>query len=505
MNSLLSNTEEDLFFATESIDISDTVSFLSRHMQNKLYYNPSPFRTYSNSKLSGNYATKNLRETVFISCLFENIDLSEAGLAGSVFEKAIFKNGNYKNTNFHSSDFRNTSFDNVHLINTSFDKSVFWNSNFSNSTFDNVSFCDCIFINCVFSGCIWTVRVENAIFDNCIIKDTVFRHMNFEFSTFRNIHIENSKLPYPTIPYIYGGLEYLMTTKDKVRITSQTNKKGITKEEYLLCIDQLEKYYIYTQNYFPLSNILISKREYSKALASIRKGFELSILLRRFRMLPNYCKMLAYIPGADIHTKQSLYTGMLEYIENASLKDFERENLSMYLPQVTSMLLKDSLSNCVYFFIDTNIDGKDTRKISILYEVIDNLFSGICTYSIQLRHDSPLTALIQFFTDPSNETLVLQILQTTFIGVQTAFIGAQTRSIIQSNKISKESDTKNANNTEGLFADEKNIEKKQSDALKKITDNNIVFSRCSITINGNVYTKVGKKSSIYLQREYVEF
>ena len=31
---------------------------------------------------------------VFISCLFENIDLSEAGLAGSVFEKAIFKNGN---------------------------------------------------------------------------------------------------------------------------------------------------------------------------------------------------------------------------------------------------------------------------------------------------------------------------------------------------------------------------------------------------------------------------
>lgn len=492
MNTIISKTEEDLFFNTESIDISEIVSSLSMHMKNKMYYNQSPFRTYKNSRISENYATKNLRETVYISCLFENVDLSEAGLAGSIFEQNIFKNGDYNNTNFHSSDFRNTSFDSTYLINTSFDKSVFWNSDFSNCTFDNVSFCDCIFINCTFSDCIWNIRVENAIFDNCIIKNVVFKHMNFEFSTFRNVHIDNSKLPFPTIPYIYGGLEYLMTTTDAVRITSQTNKKGISKEEYLACIGQLEKYYIYTQNFFPLSNILIAKKEYARALTSIRKGIEFSILLRRFRMLPNYCKMLAYIPTADIHTRQNLYSSMLEYIDNASLKDYERENLSIYLPQVTSMLLKDSLYDCVYFYIDTNIDGKDTKNISVLYEIIDNLFLEICTYSIQLRHNSPITGLIQFFTDPSNETLVLQILQTTFIGAQTAFIAAQTSSIIRSNKSSKEVKTKKINNN-CLSNEEKRIEKRQSDALTKMANNNIVFSHCSVTINGNVYMKADKK------------
>ena len=54
MNTIISKTEEDLFFNTESIDISEIVSSLSMHMKNKMYYNPSPFRTYKNSRISEN-------------------------------------------------------------------------------------------------------------------------------------------------------------------------------------------------------------------------------------------------------------------------------------------------------------------------------------------------------------------------------------------------------------------------------------------------------------------
>lgn len=479
MNNIDIQQSEQDYFNIERIDIDNVANALSSHMRNKLYFNPSPFRTFKEANISDNFSTKNLRETIFVSCTFKDSDLAGTGLAGSVFNKVTFGEGNYNNTNFHSSDFRDCTFKNCHLLNTSFDKSVFWQTHFHNCNLDNVSMCDCKFINCSFSECTWTVRLENTLFKDSKIKKTLFRNMNFEFATFDNIHLEDLKLPFPTIPYIYGGLTYLANTQDSIRITSQTNKLGISKEEYLKCIEKLESYYIYTQNYFPLSNILISQHKYKRALICIFKGMELSVIIRRFRMLPNYCKLLAYIPNADVHIRQQLYMDLLGCISNANLKEFEQDNLSLYLSQVSSMLLNDSIHNSITVFLDTNIEGNDSNKIAILYKLIDDLFSGICIYSIQLRHNSPITALIHFFADPSNAQLIISTIQTVILGIQTA-------AVVYSAKLQKEANKKSTE-IEPIKSEPEDIKERKERAENIIQENNIIFKNSSITFNGEVH------------------
>ena len=296
LKKILQETEE--FFFIDDEEVQKLSLQLTEHMNNKLYFNPTPLKVNKGVKINGDFSTKNLRQSFFHECTFDGVNYQDSGLAGSLFVNSKFYESNLTNTNFQSCDFRNCKFENISegLKYTRFSKSIFTNSSFNKCVFNGTLMNDTVFTDCIFTNCSWVpVAIENTIFKNTILQNVKFKSMNFEFSTFDNIQLDNVKLPFPTIPYIYNGLNYLVSTSDNVRITSAKKKEGLTINEYIEQLENLCAFYKYTHNYFPLTNILICKKLYKEAFASVINGISISIELRRFRMLRNYCKQLKYI------------------------------------------------------------------------------------------------------------------------------------------------------------------------------------------------------------------
>lgn len=423
LEKILLETEE--FFCVNDEDAKNISLKLTEHMNNKLYYNPNPLRVNCGAKINMDYSTKNLRQSFFQDCTFEGVNYQDAGLAGSLFSDSRFYESNLINTNFQSCDFRNCHFKNINegLKYTRFSKSIFTDSSFDKCIFSGTLMNDTIFTNCSITNCNWTpVSIENSVFKNTLLQNVKFRKMNFEFSTFDNIRLDNVKLPFPTIPYIYNGLTYLVSTSDNVRITSAKKEEGLTVDEYLEQLDNLCAFYKYTHNYFPLTNILICQKKYKESFASIINGIELSIELRRFRMLRNYCKQLKYINGITMHERQLLYNYILNKIGRMNFQKFEYANLNNYLPEVRQILLDDLRNEKIEISLSTNIQGENIEKISILLDVIENLLHEKCEYSIELRHNSPWDVFLTIFSDIDNISLIISTFSLVFTAIQTAIV-----------------------------------------------------------------------------------
>lgn len=421
--------ETEDFFNVSDEDAKDISLKLTEHMRNKLYYNPNPLKVNSGVKINSDYSTKNLRQSFFQDCSFDGVNYTDAGLAGSLFLDSRFYESNLENTNLQSCDFRNCQFENINegLKYTRFSKSIFTDSSFEQCIFHGVTMNDTIFTNCTISNCDWIpVSVENAIFKNTLLQNVKFKKMNFEFSTFDNITLDNVKLSFPTIPYIYNGLTYLASTSDNVRVTSAKKEEGLTIEEYLEQLDNLSIFYKYTHNYFPLTNILICQQKYKEALGSVINGIELSIELRRFRMLRNYCKQLKYIHGVTMHQRQDLYKFILDKIAHIKFQNFEYANLNNYLPEVRQILLDDLSSDRLEVSLSTNILSDNMDKLSLLLDVVEELLKGKCEYSIELRHNSPWEIFLTIFSNKDNIALIISSFSMVFGAIQTYLALQQT-------------------------------------------------------------------------------
>ena len=267
---------------------------------------------------------------------------------------------------------------------------------------------DAIFDNCSFIDCVWApVSVENAVFRSTYLCNVKFKSMNFEFSTFENISTKDIKLPFPTIPFIYNGLTYVSTTNDNIRVTSDIKKAGLTAQEYLENLNDLERFYILTQNYFPLANIYISQKKYDQAYETILCGIHLSIALRSFRMISYFCKQLDYIPIIGIHQRQEIYSLILNDLSKISLQRFEKDSLNMYLPQVRELLLTMHSSQRIQVILKTNITSSSPEKLSIFITTLDAFLSKKCKYSVELRHNSPYEVFLDIFTSPEKISLII--------------------------------------------------------------------------------------------------
>ena len=147
-----------------------------------------------------------------------------------------------------------------------------------------------------FNNSTWyALSVDLCLFNKTSFDKTVFRNMNFEFAIFQEIHMNNMKLPFPTIPYIFGGLKYLKETNDNVFVTSQQClSEGLSKDEYLSLLDKLEIYYKNTNNYFPLANIYLSKDQIENSKSAIILGIERALMLHDLKLIENLTRLISF-------------------------------------------------------------------------------------------------------------------------------------------------------------------------------------------------------------------
>lgn len=453
---------------------------LAENMNNKYFFNPEPYKVHKDINVFENYEGRNLRQSYYQNCTFYKANISKSGLAGSIFIQCNFKPCDYTDTNFQSCDFRECKFENIMLEYTRMNKSSFYKTTFINCIFKSVSINDAFFDDCKFINCRWTISIENTIFKNTLLDSVKFKSMNFEFATFENIKTNNIKLPFPTIPFIYNGLKYISSTEDNVRVTSAKRADGLCKEEYLSYIEDLEKFYSATQNCFPIVNICIAKGEYEKAFETLYHGIKIAIQTRAFRMIKYYCKQIKYIDNITMHQKQDLYFFILNEISKCNLEEFERNSLNVYLPEVKDLLFLDSYKDKLEVLFDTDINENEFDKLSILLLAIDDLLKDKCTYSLELRHNSPFQVFIKALSDPVNIQIIISSLEL----IATVTIGA-----ISIKKGKKEKLDKN----------EKNKCKDFNNTLK---ENNINVFNVYLINNGNIYTNNQFSSSgdIYLNK-----
>lgn len=478
MNELNSITNTGRIIDEKELEI--ITARLSANMKNKFFFNQEPYKAYDSVRINENYEGKNLRQSYFKDCLFDGANLRRTGLAGSVFFGCDFKPCLFIDTNLQSCDFRSCCFESLELEYTRMNKSSFYDTVFRNCVFSSVSMNDAIFEKCKFINCTWTLSIENTVFKNTLLDTVIFKEMNFEFATFENIKSNNVKFPFPTIPFIYNGLTYVSTTSDNIRITSAQNKDGLTAKEYLYYIEDLKDFYTATQNYFPLVNIFISQKEYKKAFSSLILGLKLSIQIRAFRMLKYYCKQLKYINNVSAHQRQELYYFILNEISKCDLKEFEKNALNLYLPEVKDLLYYQGQDKRLQILLDTNIEDNDYDKISILMFSLDSFLKNKCTYSLELRHNSPFQGLLDILTDAEKIDIILKGL---------AIISSITFGTIHAIQNRKARLSKN---------DEK-ICSKARDELEK---SDISIVNVYVINNGNIYINSQNSShgSIYLNK-----
>lgn len=400
-------------------DYNLAIEKLTSHMKNKQYYLHDRRITYSDTKIEVDYATKNLNQSFFNNCKFVNCNFKCASFINSKFLNCKFINCNLTSTNFRNSIIEKCIFyKDDNFINTRFGDCRISDSEFDGCYFNSIILDEAIFNNCRFTNNFWNaVSTYLCEFEDKIFDSVVFRNMNFEYSIFNGIHMNNMKLPFPTIPYIYGGLKYLATTNDNVRITSQHDVKiGISKSEYLLQLDNLEIFYTYTCNYFPLANIYLAKQKLNQCKAAIIYGIKSSILKSDFRMIEMFARLISFNSVFTMHERYDLFNNTISNIANS--KSVKKDNeINKCIFNLRTYLFNTGNDSSLHLSIKTNINSEE--KLSKLINVIENaiLTDKKCNYNIEIRHNSPYELFLNLFSDYETICYTLGILILSLKGV----------------------------------------------------------------------------------------
>lgn len=411
---------------------------LMSNMNQISFFRENQFEIIENKILDQDYTGENLRRSYYKNSKFITAKLKNTGFSGSYFQSTNFVDSIIYNTKLDFCEFDNCKFYNLKNIDlkkyikfcyANFNQSRFLNSFFINLDLEAANFTEIIFENVIFNDCIWrSLCLEGATFRNTILDNVVLHKLNFEFSIFDNIKMNNVRLPFPTIPFIFNGLSYLMTTSDSITISSASSKTGtITIKEYLDCLSDLIAFYTTTENYFPLANILISLCRYEEAYIAILKGIEYCMqFLRNFRHVYYFCKLLQLTPYFSFKQRADVFNIIINFSNLNEWRPLDYYNFSFYIDRIRNTLLNENNGNNLFLNLNTDIKCDEYDKISMLYKCVDNIVLNIqnetgkkIIHFCEIRHNSPINFFVKFFSDYNNLNLLITSLSFVF-SIKTA-------------------------------------------------------------------------------------
>lgn len=410
MNELIEKTQYDLK-VVDADSYESAVLKLNEHMRNKNFFKPYTLSIHKNEMVSQDFSGKNNRQSYYFQCTLVECDFFEAGFAGSVFIGCVFEDCKFDYSNFQSCDFRNCTIkysrkEQQEVKSVNFSKSVFSNCTLLNIFFNSANLGENIFDNCRFENNKFrSVVLENTIIKNSFLSDIRFASQNFDFFTIENITTSNVVIPFPAMPCIINGLQYLYKTEDDIRFTScGEGIKRISKSEYVKLIDEFETYYIYTRNYFPLSNIMISQNRLQEAIYVTVLGIVEAIKLKNFRMIYQYCKLVQNNPQFNIQYRKKLYQEIQLAISQEDISIEEYEFLNMYIDKIKNLLLTQTTTPYLLLDVNSNIDSDEAEKTALFINQVEHLISIYFDreeeHFLEIRHNSLENFIIQIAADP---------------------------------------------------------------------------------------------------------
>lgn len=403
---------------------------LMKNMTQKSFYREKQFIVFDKETISDNFTNDNLRRSYYSKCELNEVNLTNVGMSGSVFIDTKFNDCILHNTKLDFCEFDECIWKNSsenEMVYTNFNRSMILNSQFIDAILNAINFTDVIFEGTIFDNCEWkSLCLEGAVFKNTTLNNVKLTKLNLEFARFDNIKLNNVRLPFPTIPYVFNGLKYLMNTTDEVYISSaDTPERRISKEKYLSYLNDLTTFYTKTQNYFPLANILIAREKFDEAYAAIILGIRFSMVhIRNFRLVYYYCKLLQLTKEFSMNQLSYAYDIIIKNSNVSTWRKQDCYNFSYYIDSIRNILLNENDGSFLTMTLYTNILCNEFSKIAELYRVIESAIHSIkqqyhrrINHYVEVRHNSPHEFFIKIFSDPEMLNVILEILQMIFMGV----------------------------------------------------------------------------------------
>lgn len=472
------NNNEIVYKSFEEIKSS-----LSMHVSNKFLFREDQVRAYNGARFEKtDWSSKNMRRIYFSDCIFYNVNFKSSGFTGSIFKGCDFIGGILDAAIFDECLFLNCNFNNYTLKSTSFCKSEFieCKMNFMNlyaCFFTDAIFNGFEFNNCIISDIIW----ENAKFLKCRFQNTVLQKLNFEFTYFKENHFEHSSIPFASIPFVFGGIEYILKTQDEVYIKTihpayEDNK--MSKTQYIDLLPDLLLFYKKTSNYFPLANIYLGTGKTHDGIETLKHGLEFWFNLHNYKIMYYLCE-LANEYNFTIENRKNIY----EIIEKCnciiqksdSWDKQKRWNVQQF--KMRECLLNSQSIPYVTLEFVTSIESSSYNLLTDFMQTVEQyLIPSNGYYNLEVRHNSPFDLLYTIFAD--EQTLFNAVVGIiTILGICDQFYSNHLKERIK-------------------FRSNKNIlsEDKQNQVKDKVTKNitNVHYNFYNCTVNGldlNHFTK----------------
>lgn len=343
-----------------------------------------------------NYKGMSLNRSILEYTEIKECNFDFASITGSIYRDCTFTDNSIHESDFEFCEFSNCNFQNKSPINCSYNNSNFINSRFFGVTFDACTFTSAYFEECQFNGGeIKYSTLENSAFKDCTFNNMDFRNLNMDFVEITSPHMNYVVLPMAQIPFMYGCMNYLLETKDAVKI-SKGKDADISVHEYLeKVVPLMKKYFDESGQYFPLSNIYIALKEYDLATQALKKGLSIAIENRDFRMLKYYCYLIAKSGCFRPDTLHMFYNNICRLSPQGKGSMNELKNYTRHIGEIKAILFEQTSISNLNMTIRTDIQSKNISKLSYILESIFSISKtdigyGVNQVEILITENSPL-------------------------------------------------------------------------------------------------------------------
>lgn len=471
---------------------SKAVSRILQHKQSTIKFQSSLYGAHG-AVFTGDYDLGRISHNYFSECIFQGASLKSVAGSGSIFSDVKFIETDLTHSLFQNSTLERCCFDTCQLEGSNMSECYIQETIWSECPSGIANMASSYLKKCQFLST-KPGNLADSYLDDVYIENIRLTNINMEFTSFKNIHMNNVVLPFSQMPYIFGGLEYLIDTADSVRISSHINNlHSISLDEYIDVLKDMEVFYSYREEYFPLANIMLAFHRYDEALGAILYGIKHSAIQRDFRMCKYYCRMITENGNFSADTLNALYQVLCDATPVYELAEPQYYQYLQHMPEIKSMLVENpNRYPHVLLTLETNINYQEAAPISILLTYLDELIhldgSFLVNPSITIRHNSPLEFAVSLCGTPLGmlavTALVLSIISNVcktynevakaIISTQTIFENAQETELnqLQKKKLSAEIAKLELENSE--------LRDKLAYQRQKITSSGIVIVRASV-------------------------
>lgn len=334
----------------------------------------------------------------FTDCDFYASKINNAALQHALFDSAVFHHCEMRGSNFAYSLFAWS------VINGSEIES----SSFTGAEFNHVMLQDC--------------KIEYSNFELCKFRNTEFRNISFKnltlkYTFFRDVHMENVELPFMQMPYTFGGMKYIFTTEDSIKIVSMSKRRpNLSVAEYRSMLPKLIVFFSSQGDYFPLSNCYLANGQRKLAEQANEAGIVNSAALHDFRKLYFYCIQATQELDLSRERRSQLYDRIRQIIASNQLSRAEYHEFRHYFPMIKQLMFDNPYSHpTLAVSLHTNIGANDFHSLGLLMrtldEVSENCGAKLDSKHIEIRHNSP--NIVGWFPT-GNLGQLLQLLQNTW-------------------------------------------------------------------------------------------